>query len=124
MLGREQYARLLEPLLSQAAGYSRSILRDRQDAQDAVQQAALRGLERIRTYDTNRPFKGWWFSILHNCCIDTFRQSKIAMTGSLECYDPADSPVAEAKDWQHLSVAMTRLSEDHREVLRLRYLRI
>jgi len=121
MLRREQYARLLEPLLRQAAGYSRSILRDRLDAQDAVQQAALRGLERIHTYDSNRPFKGWWFTILHHCCVDTLRQSKVAMTASLERYDPPDSAEADANDWERLSMAMTRLSEDHREILRLRY---
>lgn len=116
-----QYARWLEPLLGQAAGYSRSILRSRQDAEDAVQQAALRGLERIDTFDTTRPFKGWWFAILRNCCIDMLRQFTAAKAESLENYDAPDSAPQEISDWEELSTAMNRLSENHREVLRLRY---
>lgn len=121
MAPEEQYARLLEPLLPQAASFARSILRNRDDAADAVQQAALRGLERIRTFDTNRPFKGWWFAILRNCCIDIIRRSRAAHTEDVENLDaPADSS-SDTSDWEHLSRAMSRLPEQHREILRLRY---
>jgi RNA polymerase sigma-70 factor, ECF subfamily len=118
---RRQYARLLEPLLAQAAGYARSILRTRQDAEDAVQQAALRGLERIDTFDAGRPFKGWWFAILRNCCFDILRQLKAAKTETLDNYEPAFTGASDAVDWRDLSVAMNRLTHDHSEILRLRY---
>lgn len=117
----QQYAVLLEPLLTQAAGYARSILRNRADAEDAVQQAALRGFERIHTFDENRPFKGWWFAILRNCCVDLLRRSKSAAAQGLEEVDLPASPSPETLDWQQLNSAMNRLSEDHREILRLRY---
>jgi RNA polymerase sigma-70 factor, ECF subfamily len=118
---RRQYARLLEPLLAQAAGYSRCILRSRQDAEDAVQQAALRGLERIDTFDVGRPFKGWWFAILRNCCFDILRQRKAAKVESLDDYQPVFAAEPDSMDWQELSAAMHRLSADHGEILRLRY---
>jgi RNA polymerase sigma-70 factor (ECF subfamily) len=121
MLGERQFAQLLEPLLAQAGGYARSILRDRHLAEDAVQQAALRGLERLRTFDESRPFKGWWFSILHNCCIDTLRASKGAMHVALEDVDlPAAQP-QDTSDWERVVTCMEQLSADHREVLRLKY---
>ena len=116
-----QYAVLLKPLLTQAAGYARSILRNRDDAEDAVQQAALRGFERIHTFDENRAFKGWWFAILRNCCVDLMRRSKSAATQSLDGIDLPASSSPDTSDWERLNSAMSRLSEDHREILRLRY---
>jgi RNA polymerase sigma-70 factor, ECF subfamily len=117
----QQYAVLLEPLLTQAAGYARSILRNQDDAKDAVQQAALRGFERIHTFDESRPFKGWWFAILRNCCIDMMRRSRSATTQSLCGIDLPAPPLRDTLDWEQLNAAMSRLSEDHREILRLRY---
>lgn len=118
---QRQYAVRLEPLLAQAAAYARSILRHRDDAEDAVQQAALRGFERVHTYDENRPFKGWWFAILRNCCVDAMRRSKSAVTQGLEGIELPASPLPDPFDWEPLNEALSRLSEDHREILRLRY---
>jgi RNA polymerase sigma-70 factor (ECF subfamily) len=120
-MGEEEYGRLLEPLLSQAAGYACSILRDRHLAQDAVQQAALRGLEKICTFDESRPFKGWWFAILRNCCIDMLRELKASKTVSLEYVDPPATVPDDFSDWERLSACMLQLSADHREILLLKY---
>ncbi len=121
MAPERQYALLLEPLLSQAAGYARSILRNRDDAADAVQQAALRGLERIRTFDESRPFKGWWFAILRHCCIDMIRSARAMHTEGLEDFDAAADAPPNFADWEQLSTAIGRLPEHHREILQLRY---
>jgi RNA polymerase sigma-70 factor (ECF subfamily) len=121
MPGGHGYAHMLAPVLGQGAAYARSILRNRQDAEDAVQQAALRGLERFGSFDSTRPFKGWWFAILRNCCIDTLRVRKSQKTESLEHYEPPDIATAEIPDWERLSTAMDLLSQDHHEILRLRY---
>jgi RNA polymerase sigma-70 factor (ECF subfamily) len=120
-MGEEEYGRLLEPLLRQATAYACSILRDRSQAEDAVQQAALRGLERIRTFDQSRPFKGWWFAILRNCCMDMLRGLKGSKVVSLEYIDPPAAASGDASDWERLSACMLQLSADHREILRLKY---
>jgi RNA polymerase sigma-70 factor, ECF subfamily len=115
------YARALEPLLTQAGGYARSILRSRADAEDAVQLAALRGLERLSSYDEVRPFKAWWFAILRNCCIDTFRRARRHPTVVIEnelVDDRAGDPVP---DWDALDEALEALSDSHREIVRLHY---
>jgi RNA polymerase sigma-70 factor (ECF subfamily) len=121
LFGRREYARALEPLLPQAGGYARSILRRRADAEDAVQTAALRGLERLHTYDVARPFKGWWFAILRNGCIDSLRRAKRLRTADLP-HDLADDRASDpAPDWDALDRALEVLSDSHREIVRLRY---
>lgn len=115
------YWPLLEPWLEQAAGYARSILRNRHDAEDAVQQAVLRGLERFSSYDGTRPFKGWWFAILRNGCIDLLRSRRSRATVALEPHDPPARPAAPAGGWEALADAIGRLTPDHQEILRLRY---
>lgn len=121
MLSDREYARLLRPLLPQAAGFARSMLRNRHDAEDAVQQAALRGLERLATFDTARPFKGWWFAILRNCCIDALRARRAGAAASLEDYDPPAAAASEGEGWDGLSEALSRLDASQRDILRLRY---
>jgi RNA polymerase sigma-70 factor (ECF subfamily) len=117
---RLTFGRLLEPLLGPATGYARALLRNRHDAEDAVQQAALRGLERFNTFDPARPFKAWWFSVLRNCCMDLLRDPARRREEGLGATDLAD-PQEPAAAWADLAAALDRLGPDHREILRLRY---
>jgi RNA polymerase sigma-70 factor (ECF subfamily) len=115
-----RFAELLTDLLPPATGYARSILRNKADAEDAVQQAALRGLKALADYDPSRSFKAWWFMILHHCCIDLLRTRRPG-----EPFDPAaiaaKSPSQQTEDWEELSLAFDRLSPEHADILRLRY---
>jgi len=113
------YGRRLEALLDQAAGYALSILRNRSDAEDAVQQAALRGLQRIATYDSSQPFKAWWFAVLRNCCIDLLRSKR--PHAALDQAAVVVARPAESADWRELADALDRLETAHEEILRLRY---
>lgn len=121
MLDRLAYGRELEPLLEQAAAYAHALLGNRPDAEDAVQQAALRAWHRIGQYDTARPFKGWWFAILRNCCFDVLRQRVAGKTDSLDSIDPPDTRTTETTDWEQLEAGLRNLSSSHQEILRLRY---
>ena len=114
MLSARDYGRALEPLLPQAAGYARAMLKSRADADDAVQQAALKAWTAIARYDPARPFKGWWFAILHNCCIDILRARKSQRTLSLDGHDPPAEPAPQEESWIHLGRAIERLSPAHR----------
>lgn len=121
MFGPRDYARELPPLLPQAGAYARALLRNRQDAEDAVQQAALRGLERLATFDSGRPFRGWWFAVLRNCCIDLARTRSRSAAEPLGEHAVADPPATREPEWARLDDAIERLSLPHREVLRLKY---
>jgi RNA polymerase sigma-70 factor, ECF subfamily len=121
---RTHYAQLLQPLLQPATGYARTIVRDRQHAQDAVQQAALLGLERLHTFDDTRSFREWWFAMLHNCCIDLLRADKCAGHFSIDALEA--QPLRLKGEQEHdpggeLILAMAKLSADHQEILRLKY---
>jgi RNA polymerase sigma-70 factor (ECF subfamily) len=111
----EAYARELRPLLPRAGAYA-----NRADAEDAVQAAALRGLERLRTYDPARPFKGWWFAILRNGCLDQLRRRRTARLAPMTGDYPAAEPEA-GFDWRRLDHGIAALSAPHQEILRLRY---
>jgi len=98
------------------------ILGRREDAEDAVQEAAIKGFQAFARYDPSRPFKGWWFTILRNCCRDLMRrrQSRPA-TVSIEhaSLPPQMSPSAD--EYHDLRLTMDQLSQAHREILELRY---
>jgi len=96
MLDRLAYGRELDPLLREAAAYAYARLGNRPDAEDAVQQAALQAWNRIGQYETTRPFKGWWFAILRNCCFDILRQRVASRTEELTGVDPPDTRTTEA----------------------------
>jgi RNA polymerase sigma-70 factor (ECF subfamily) len=116
----QAYAQALGPLLPRAGAYALALLRSRPDAEDAVQAAALRGLERLHTYDERRPFKGWWFAILRNGCMDQLRRRKAAPTVALD--GDYRAPEAETEfDWARLDAAIAGLGPTHQEILRLRY---
>jgi RNA polymerase sigma-70 factor (ECF subfamily) len=117
----QAYERSLRPLLGQAAAYAHAMLRNRAEAEDAVQQAALKGWERLGQYDATRPFKGWWFAILRNCCLDILRQAKASRTEGLDGVDPPAPDEPEVFDWQGLVDGLAQLSEPHREILQLKY---
>ncbi len=121
MLAAPSFARLLTPHLPAATAFARTLLRHRADAEDAVQQAALRGLERFASYDPARPFKAWWFTILRNLCLDMLRRQKLQPRETLGDIDPPAPETVAEFDWQALDDAILRLSEPHREILRLRY---
>lgn len=120
-MNARSYERELRPLLRQAAAYARSLLRDQHDAEDAVQQAALRAWERIRLYDESRPFKGWWFAVLRNCALDIHRRKRLVRTESIEGVDVTDSASADGVGREGLDDAIAQLSDAHREILRLKY---
>lgn len=121
MLDASAYERALRPLLRQGAAYAQSILRHRADAEDAVQQAALRGWERIAQYHPSRPFKAWWFTLLRNCCIDILRKRRSNDTETLNDIDLVDKSETNPFEWQSLDRNLRQLNTHHQEILRLKY---
>ena len=122
---REQFQQLLQPLLERAGGYAFSIVGNREDAEDAVQEAAVKAYRSLDRYDRSQSFKGWWFAIIRNCCLDLLRKRRARPeTGTV---DPAGLPSAESAAWEaaerrsEVGRAVNQLSREHREILRLRY---
>ena len=122
MIDASSFTRALRPLLRGSAGYAFSLLGERGAAEDAVQQSALQAWQRRQQFDPERPFKAWWFAILRNYCLDELRRRKRTLqpVGTADI-DPMISPQEDALDRIVVERAMNRLSDMHREVLKLRY---
>ena len=122
---RAVYRRYAGPMLSVA----RSSLRDRELAEEAVQQAFLQAWRAAGSYDPARPLSSWLFSITRRVCIDLYRRERrqaIVM-------DADDLPATVADDdvglsveraWQAWEVrqALETLGDGEREVVRLSHL--
>jgi len=118
----ETFQQRIEPLLDRAAAYAYAILHNREDAEDALQEAALKGVLAFERYDPSRPFNAWWFVIIRNCCRDLLRRKRSrGPSVRIEQSDLAanSTPVADQQD--EVRHALRQLSDAHREILELRY---
>ena len=118
----ESFQQRIKPLLDRAAAYAYAIVHNREDAEDAIQEAAFKGFLAFENFDPSRPFKPWWFVIIRNCCRDLLRRRR-ARGLSVEI-EPADlaansNPTADQQD--EVRRALGQLSDAHREILELRY---
>ncbi|MEI6136883.1 MAG: sigma-70 family RNA polymerase sigma factor [Chloroflexota bacterium] len=95
-------------------------------AEDLAQQVFLKAWQAIPRYESRGvPFKAWLYRMAHNQMVDYFRTRRV--TTDLEGVDPPQESEAEgiviaAETSEVLKQALDRLSEDHRQVLQLRFL--
>jgi RNA polymerase sigma-70 factor (ECF subfamily) len=66
-LRADQFQPLLVAVLPAAYGYALRLTRNRADAEDLVQDAALRAFKAIDSFDVGTNFKAWIFRILTRC---------------------------------------------------------
>lgn len=57
-------------------GLALRLLRNREDAAEVAQEAMVKALARIDSYDASRPFSPWMYRIARNLCIDRHRRKK------------------------------------------------
>ena len=67
---------LLVPLLPSAYAYSFRLTRNRADAEDLVQEAALRACRGAHTFEPGTQFKAWFFRIIIRCFWETHRTAQ------------------------------------------------
>src|SRR3954469_18597326 len=70
-----QFEDLVLPHLDDAYTLARYLLRDEHDAQDAVQDAALRAFRHFDGYRDGDP-RAWFLAIVRNCCRTTQRRQQ------------------------------------------------
>ena len=118
----ELYARYQPEILR----YLTHRLPDREQAEDLTQQVFVLAWQAVPRYQQRGvPFKAWLYRMAHNQMVDYFRARR--QTTDLEGVEIPEEPEAERRverqeTYGELSRALTRLSEDHREVLTLRFL--
>lgn len=71
------FGRLVDMYLDEAHAVALGILRHRQDAEDAVQEAFIRALERIDQLSDGSPFGPWFYRVLRSTCLNLLRREKL-----------------------------------------------
>ena len=132
---KEAFEALVRAHQGRTYGLALQLLRDPEDAADAVQEAFARCYASLDRYDPSMSFGAWLYRITYNHCLDVLRRRKrrpTAATGEVEgepsLVDATPDPgpgveelVERGERARTMSTAMERISEDHRRVLALRY---
>jgi len=126
------YGQLFEMCRPRVHRMAYSILHDSASADDVVQEAFLRGLDRISTYRGESAPRAWFLSIALNVCRHRLRESK-HLEGANDRTLEADrrifrprtravaSKVIQQENHRLLAIAMGYLTDSQREVFLLHY---
>lgn len=72
----EEYHEIVEKYRSKALAIAMNILGNRQDAEDASQDAFIQVYINLDKYDFQKSFPNWFYSILYKRCLDRLRKRK------------------------------------------------
>ena len=122
----ELISKTYRPILSQVA---MRILRNADDANDAVQETFLKAFRAIRDFDPHRPLKPWLCRICSNVCIDMVRsrrhevdsldQHEYMLTSMESLEEQAEESIAK----EQVLDAIDNLPVKYRRIIFLRHFR-
>src|SRR6202521_4468060 len=119
---RFAFDELVGPLIDQAFRLAFGMLHDREAAEDAVQEAAMRSWRKLSNLRPGTPMRPWFLAIVANQCRTTLRGRWWSV---LRLEGPLDSAGVAFEDrivrGQEMRAALRRLAQDQREVLVLHY---
>lgn len=117
----EAFRHLVERYQRQAVGHATAILRNRDEAEDAVQETFIDAFRALNDFDTERRFYPWFYVMLRNRCYKFTLKRK--QTESLDDVEILAARTGLAND-ERLSVenALKALSDEFREIVTLKYL--
>lgn len=106
------------------------ILRNPDDARDAVQECLVKAFRSIADFDDSRPVRPWLCRICYNCCIDLMRERRKSGE-SIENFEQvlcdssegADEIVRRQDDDSQVRDAVRRLPERYRQIILMRHFR-
>ena len=75
---------LLARYVAQVHRTAVSVLKNMDDAEDAVQEASIRLFKKIHTFDGRPAFSTWLTRIVINCCLMQLRQKRAHASCSIE----------------------------------------
>jgi RNA polymerase sigma-70 factor, ECF subfamily len=119
---RHAFDELVGPLIDQAFRLAFGMLHDREAAEDAVQEAAMRSWRKLGNLRPGTPMRPWFLAIVANQCRTTLRGrwwSVLRLEGALGSAGAAfEDRIVRGHD---VRAALRRLPVDQREVLVLHY---
>jgi RNA polymerase sigma-70 factor (ECF subfamily) len=121
----EAFSRLVDRHYDRCARIAMRILGNREDAEEAVQDAFLRAFRALGSYEDRERFSAWLSRILINQCrtIRTRVQRREEVFSHLDLSDAELFVDAESVEsaWPDLERALAQLPPDQREAVVLRY---
>jgi RNA polymerase sigma-70 factor (ECF subfamily) len=115
------FARLLDGSLDRAYRLAVVILGNREDAEDAASDAALRAWQHLPSLRDPERFDAWFCRIVVNVCRDRLRRRRSPSALEFDPPSPGD-PFAESVERAALYQALGVLTPEHRAVIALHYL--
>jgi RNA polymerase sigma-70 factor (ECF subfamily) len=120
---REAFRHLVERYQAEAIGHAISILGNREDAVDAVQEAFIDAYLALGRFDLARRFYPWFYIIIrHRCYKLAAVRNKRAMESTAEMEIIAPTPTMRPEDAMLLEQSMLELKDEERELITLRHL--
>ena len=118
---REAFRFLVERYQAQAVGHAVAILRNREDARDAVQEAFVDAFRAITRFDASRRFYPWFYVLLRHRCFKMAAQRKPSESVE-ETEILAPQPNVSREESLALESALLDLTKEDRELITLKYL--
>jgi RNA polymerase sigma-70 factor (ECF subfamily) len=138
---QQDFEALLVPILSMAYGTAVRLTRDRTEAEDLVQDAALLAFRAFGSFQPGTNFKAWFFRILTNAFYSRHRKEKheranvstedvpplylYSRTSDAGMHDRESDPASalmDKIDTEHVSEAMDALPAEYRVVATLYFI--
>ncbi len=115
---------LITPLLPRALRVARRLLNDEHDAEDLVQDACLRALDRIEQHDQQRAFGPWFMRLLVNLGLNQQKSRRVRRHQPLSEFTPSvsatpDRIVEDVEIHERFTVAVAALSARQRQIVML-----
>ena len=117
------FQHLVERYQIEAMGHAIAILGNRQDAEDALQEAFVAAYAALGRFEEDRRFYPWFYTILRNCCWKLAAHRGRQEASTVETVEIlASTGSGSLEDRLALEQALRELSTQSREVLTLRHL--
>ena len=121
----EAFARLVDRHYERSARVAMRIVGNREDAEEAVQDAFLRAFNALGEYEERERFSAWLTRIVVNQCrtvlARTRRRESLFLDVDLQELDLPGRDAAGGEVWPELGRALARLPLDQREAIVLKY---
>jgi RNA polymerase sigma-70 factor (ECF subfamily) len=120
-------ASLYDEYYDRIARYAYACIRDKKEAEDIAGEVFLKALESLGTYqERGVPMQAWLFKIARNLVVDRIRKLdrlKAVPIDTVEVMDETDleTNTEMTIELERVAVAIQGLTEEQREVLRLRF---
>jgi RNA polymerase sigma-70 factor (ECF subfamily) len=97
----EEFKQIVNQYKAQAMALAMNILGNREDAEDACQEAFIQVFRNLPDFKLEMSFKNWLYTILYHCCLDQWKRKrrlfrlfeKMKIEPSLDLPNQASNPV-------------------------------